>query len=76
MSELLADFRSEHDRISIPTIWVAFALSVLLHAALMWPWLPELSLISLSPPKDDPSGGRLQVLLVPRAAPKPTPPPA
>ncbi|MFZ5555316.1 MAG: hypothetical protein ACOZDY_01115 [Pseudomonadota bacterium] len=76
MSELLADFRSDYDRVSIPTIWVAFAVSVLLHALLIWPWLPDLRLLSFDSPKEKAASGRLQVQLVPRAAPRPTPPSA
>lgn len=76
MSELLADFRSDYDRVSIPTIWVAFAVSVLLHALLIWPWLPDLRLLSFDSPKEEAASGRLQVQLVPRAAPRPTPPSA
>jgi hypothetical protein len=76
MSELLADFRTDYDRVSIPTIWVAVFLSVLLHALLIWQWLPDLHLLSLDNPKDQVASGRMQVQLVPRAAPKPIAPPS
>lgn len=75
MSELVSDIRTDPDRVSIPTIWVAFAVSLLLHAALMWPWLPDLTLLSLDPARGEPPSGRLQLQLVPRAAPRPAAPP-
>ncbi|MEO8441736.1 MAG: hypothetical protein ABI547_04570, partial [Betaproteobacteria bacterium] len=38
------ELRNRRDGVTIPTIWIALALSVLLHVALMWTWLPQLKL--------------------------------
>jgi hypothetical protein len=77
MSELLDDFRTEYDRISIPTIWVAFAVSVLLHALLLWGgWLPDLDLrLSGETERIGPTGP-LVVRLQPPPQPAPSPPPS
>ncbi len=76
MSELVADFRSDYDRVSIPTIWVAVFISMLLHALVMWEWLPRLNQSSLDSSKQKATSSRLQVQLAQRAASKPPPPEA
>ena len=58
------------DGVTIPTIWVAIALSLLLHIAVMWKWLPQLRFPSLDPPASD----TLVVRLSPPPGPPPTPP--
>jgi hypothetical protein len=62
------------DSITVPTLWVAVALSLLLHALLFLGWLPKL----LSSPMDDPEkgkkGGSLAVRLNPPPKPQPQPP--
>ena len=55
---------------TIPTIWVAIALSLLIHVAVLWQWLPRLRFPSL----DEPTRG--EVPLIVRLAPPPGPPPA
>lgn len=58
-----------YDRVTIPTIWIAFALSLLLHALALWGWLPR----ALVLPFDDPKKGKPSGSLAVRLAPPPTP---
>jgi len=64
--------------VTIPAIWIAFALSLLLHAALLWQWLPQLRLHLPSPDETKPGegGGSLVVRLAPAPSPPPSPPPS
>jgi hypothetical protein len=57
--------------VTIPAIWVAFALSLLIHAAAMWQWLPKL----LPPSPDEIKPGEANGTLLVRLAPLPGPPP-
>ena len=53
MSDRIDVFRSRHDGVVIPRIWVALALSVCVHVAMLWTSPPK-----LKPPElgDDPNG--------------------
>jgi hypothetical protein len=64
--------------VTIPAIWIAFALSLLLHAAVLWQWLPQMSLHLPSPDetKQGEGGGSLVVRLAPAPSPPPGPPPS
>ena len=75
-SALLADFLSDDDRERNRTIWVAILISMLVHALVMWEWLPRLYDLSPDSARKEAASGPLQVQLVPRAAPRPAPPPA
>jgi hypothetical protein len=66
------DFRDRRDGVTIPTFWVALALSLLLHVAVMWQWLPKLRL----PSPDETRLGEANGSLVVHLAPPPSPPPA
>lgn len=72
MSDGLANFRDRRDGVTIPTIWVAFALSLLMHLAVLWQWLPKLRLLS----PDEITLGEANASLVVRLAPAPGPPPS
>ena len=82
MSIRYDDVRGDRDVLRIPVIRVAYALSLLIHAALLWPWLPSQRF--LTPAEDEHKEGsrRLQVRLAPivipvpppEAAPRPAPP--
>ena len=70
-----AIFRHSRDGVTIPTIWVAFMLSLLLHAAALWQ-LP----LNLRPPSPEgiklgDARGSLIVRLAPAPAPSPQPSP-
>lgn len=66
MSAPLNDFRRRADHIAIPTIQVAFALSLALHALLLSGWLPKLPL-----PARDELPGRPNAPLAVRLTPLP-----
>jgi hypothetical protein len=72
------NFRKRREGVTIPTIWVAFALSLLLHIAVMWQWLPKIHLPSLEEDKLGEKRGSLVVQLAPPPRPPspPLPPPA
>jgi hypothetical protein len=80
MSDWLPELRDGYDRVAIRTIWVAFALSVLIHLAVLWPWLPRVHFLSLENPERGNASGPLTVELAPRPSraisPPPAPPPA
>jgi hypothetical protein len=79
MAEWLPELRSGYDRASIRTIRLAFALSLLLHLAVLWPWLPQRHFLSNESLERGTATGPLIVQLAPRprpAAPPPAPPPA
>jgi len=76
MADWLPEIRSGFDRTTIRTIWVAFALSLLLHTAVLWPWLPSRHFLSLEHPERGNASGPLTVQLTPRPSRASTPPPA
>ena len=63
---------------TIPAIWVAFALSLLIHVAVLWQWLPTLMPRPPSPDeiKAGEAKGSLLVRLAPPSSPQPMPKPA
>ncbi len=67
-----ANSRGRHDGVTIPTIWVAFALSLLIHVAVLWQLLPKLRLLS----PDTTKLGETYASLIVRLAPAPSPPPS
>ncbi|MSQ70150.1 MAG: hypothetical protein EXR27_02515 [Betaproteobacteria bacterium] len=85
MSSRSDEPRHQHEFVKISAIQVAVVLSLLIHAAALWQWLPEV----LKPPVDLSKVGeessRLQVRIVPAPSPaqpppapaaRPAPPPA
>jgi hypothetical protein len=59
--------------VTIPTIWVALALSLLIHVAVIWQWLPRIRLPSLDEPERSEPRGQLTLRLAPPPAPPPAP---
>ena len=76
MSDWVDDSRGRRDGVTLPTIWVAMALSLLLHVAVLWPWRPQLRLLSLHNPERGPASATLAVRLAPQASLPSSPPPA
>ena len=68
MSDWSHSSRSRRDGVTIPTIWVAVALSLLLHVAVLWGWLPQMHLLSPNEPERGQPGATLAVQLVPQAS--------
>ena len=64
------------DGVTIPTIWIAIGLSLLLHLALMWKWLPEIHLPSPELDERGQSKGSISVELAPAPKPPSAPPSA
>jgi hypothetical protein len=66
--------------LTIPAIRVAFALSLALHAAMLWAWFPRLHELSFERSERDKAGGPLVVEIAPEptraASVPPAPPPA
>ena len=79
MSRRLDDLRNTFDSVTIPGIWVALLLSLILHALLLWGW--HLEQVRLQgPPSASALNAHLEVRLAqPPSAPaqqvEPTPPP-
>jgi hypothetical protein len=66
--------------VAVPLVWLAFILSLMIHIAVMWIWLPRMRLVSANPQDASQPGGPLAVRLATlpsetKAAPAPTPPP-
>ena len=66
------ELRNRRDGVTIPTIWIAVALSVLLHVAVLWKWLPQLKLHL--PSEELSERGETSGSLVVQLAPAPHPP--
>src|SRR5262245_57188997 len=64
------------DGVREPAIWVAFALSLLIHGAALWQWLPHLRLSWPEQAENRDSGGMLSVQIAPRSIPVPPSVPA
>ena len=71
MSDWPVDYRIRRDGVTIPTIWVTFALSVLIHVLVLGKWLPQVRLPSL----EEVLKSESQRSLVVNLAPAPSPPP-
>lgn len=68
--------RSRYYHIAIPTVWLAFALSLVLHALMLFGWLPKVMLLPFEDPKQGKPSGSLAVRLAPPPSAAPAPPPA
>ena len=82
MSDWHDGFRNRRDVVTIPVLWLAIALSLLVHLAAMWEWLPRMRVPSLDARERGRASGSLEVQLAarpshpPAPAPPPSPPPA
>lgn len=72
VSDWLDEPRNRRGGVTVPTIWIAVALSLLIHAAALWEWLPRMRLLSL----EKSERGEASSSLVVHLAPLPSPPPA
>ena len=61
------------DGVTIPTIWVAVVLSVLVHIAALWELWPHLNLLPLTKPEVGDTSSPLTVRLTPLPGPAPMP---
>ena len=74
LSFALDTFSSRPESVAIPTLWLAMALSLLLHALLLLGWLPKVMTSPIEDPRQGKQGGSIAVRLAP--PPRPVPPPA
>ena len=58
MRDRLIAPRDDHDRVTIPVIYIAFALSILLHLAALIAWLPHMRILPFEGPERGKSGGK------------------
>jgi hypothetical protein len=75
LSDGPAIFRDRRDGVTIPAIWVAYVLSLLLHVAALWQLLPNLRPLSPDGIKPGETKGSLIVRLAPAPGPRPSPKP-
>jgi hypothetical protein len=65
------------DSVRIPSVWLAFGVSVLLHALLLWSgWMPQITPLTLEDALKGKTQGSLSVRIVPPVRPVPPVPPA
>jgi hypothetical protein len=73
-------YERPREGVTIPRIWLTVALSVLLHAAVLWQALPKLHRMTFDEPEQGANSGRLAVRLAPSPSPavpaQPAEPPA
>ena len=75
MSDWLYDSRIRSDGVTIPRIWVALALSVLIHILVLGRWMPQVRLPTLDEIAKEASQTALVVSIAPPSAPAPAPSP-
>ena len=82
MNEWRYDRSNRHDVVTIPLVWFAFALSLLVHVAALWFWVPRLHDLSAANAEMGKASSALAVELVPKPnsretapAARPSPPP-
>jgi hypothetical protein len=62
-------WRNDRRGITIPTIWLALLLSLLIHLAAVWPWRPHVLRPSSEQAERESGSSSLSVQLAPRASP-------
>jgi hypothetical protein len=70
------EIHTRRDVVMLPTIWVAIALSVLIHILVLGKWLPQVRLPSLDELALGEASRSLVVNLAPPSAPRPPSPPS
>jgi len=82
MNEWRYDRSNRHDVVTIPLVWFAFALSLLLHVAALWFWVPRMHDLSAANAEKGKASSALAVELEPKSnsresapAARPSPPP-
>lgn len=76
MSDWLDESRNRRDGVTVPTIGVAIALSLLIHLAALWEWLPRIRLPTAEAPERGVASGALVVNLAPAPSAPRAPPPS
>ena len=73
MSHWLDEPRVRQDVVTIPRLWVTIALSILIHVAVLFIWIPRTDLLTPGDQEDNQLTDRLQVRLAAPPAPPPAP---
>jgi outer membrane biosynthesis protein TonB len=73
MGYWLDEGRYQHEGVTVPRFWVTIALSLLIHGAALFLWLPQSAFVAPWTPEQDLATDRLQVRLTPAPAPTPAP---
>src|SRR5437868_11595164 len=72
MSHWLDEPRVRQDVVTIPRLWVTIALSILIHVAILFIWIPRTHLLTPGDQEQDQLTDRLQVRLAAPPVPPPT----
>ena len=67
--------RDAHERVTIRTIWLTLALSILVHIGVLFVWLPHTQVVASLEPDVGDTSAPVQVQLTPQASVTPTPTP-
>jgi hypothetical protein len=70
MNDWLDELRARQDVVAVPRVWLTIALSILIHIAILFLWIPRTRLFGPGDQEQDQTSDRLQV----RLAAEPTPP--
>src|SRR5438270_14095193 len=73
MSHWLDEPRVRQDVVTIPRLWVTVALSMLIHVAVLFIWIPRTPLLTPGDQEENQLTDRLQVRLAAPPAPPPAP---
>ena len=73
MSHWLDELRSRQDVVAVPRVWLTIAVSILIHLAILFLWIPKTQLFGPKDQEEEAANDRLQVQIA--AAPTPPPPP-
>lgn len=73
MSDWLDELRVRQDVVTIPRVWLTIALSILIHIAVLFIWIPRTQLLTEGNELQDLASDRLQVVLETPPTPTPTP---
>src|SRR5438093_12652931 len=74
MNDWRYDRSNRHDVVTIPLVWLAFALSLLVHVAALWVWLPQMHDLSAANAELGKASSTLAVELEPKPSSRATPP--
>ena len=74
MNDWRYDRSNRHDVVTIPLVWLAFALSLLVHIAALWVWLPRMHDLSAANAELGKASSALAVELEPKPSSRATPP--
>src|SRR5207302_8229092 len=74
MNDWRYDRSNRHDVVTIPLVWLAFALSLLVHVAALWVWLPRMHDLSAANAELGKASSALAVQLEPKPSSRASPP--